>query len=263
MPEIDRLKGKQFAATLSHGIALLRAFAPDTASLRNGELVERTGLGPATVSRLAFTLVSLGLLDHDRRRRTYRIAPGVLRIGYPLLASMHVRQFARPFMMELASAVRGTVGIGVRHQIEMVYLDAVVDHDGPNPMIDRGMPIPLMTSAMGNAWLGAATAAEREKAMNLQRIRLPALHAKYAARAMAAVREFRDKGYCWNVGYRLGDRVNVAAALHRRLDGELVIFNCTVLARSSTPIEEEAARLGPLLLQMLRRVESAAGIEQV
>ena len=117
-----------------------------------------------------------------------------------------------------------------------------------NPLLDR---------------LQAFAAAEREKAMNLQRIRLPALHAKYAARAMASVREFRNKGYCWNVGYRLGDRVNVAAALHRRLDGELVIFNCTVLARSSTPVEEEAARLGPLLLQMLRRVESAAGIEQV
>jgi DNA-binding IclR family transcriptional regulator len=255
-------KGNQFAATLANGIAVLRAFDPAIPELGNGALVERTGLDPATVSRLAFTLVQLGLLDHDRKRRTYRIAPGVLRIGYPLLASMHIRQFARPFMTGLASAVRGTVGMGVRHQMEMVYVDAVVDHDGPNPMIDRGMPIPLMTSAMGSAWLGAASTTEREKALNLQRVRMPALHAKFAHQATMAVRELREKGYCWRIGYRLRDRVNVAAPFHRRVDGEIVVFNCTILARAGIPLEDEAARIGPQLLEMLRRIESAEGGDQ-
>ncbi|MEN9314799.1 MAG: hypothetical protein RIS35_1192 [Pseudomonadota bacterium] len=261
MSEAESVKGKQFAATLARGVALLRAFDPASPTLGNGELAQRTGLDPATVSRLAFTLVSIGLLEHDRKRRKYRVAPGVLRLGYPLLASMRVRQLARRFMLELASAVRGTVGIGVRHQTEMVYLDAVVDDDGPNPMIDRGMPIPLVTSAMGRAWLGTATATEREKALNLQRILQPELHAEHARRAATAVRELREKGYCWSIGHRLGDRVSVAAPFHGRIDGQIVIFNCTVLSCASTPGADTAARLGPQLLQMLRRIESAAGID--
>ena len=54
--------------SLERGIEILRAFRPGSDLLGNGELAERTGLSPATVSRLTQTLVGAGLLEHDRRR---------------------------------------------------------------------------------------------------------------------------------------------------------------------------------------------------
>lgn len=262
MPEPAGLKDKQFATTLANGIALLGAFDPTGPVLANKDFVERTGLDPATVSRLTFTLVELGLLAREPKRRGYRLAPGVLRLGYPLLASLQVRQRARPFMLELASGVRGTVGIAVAHHTEMVYLDAVVHDDGPDPRIDRGMPIPVVTSAMGRAWLAAATPAERERALNLQRVRRPDLHRAHAQHVAAAVRAVRDQGYCWSAGARLPDRLSVAAPFGARIDGQIVVFNCTVIAADPATFEDKAAELGPRLLQMLRRVEGAAGLHR-
>ncbi|MBE7158937.1 MAG: helix-turn-helix domain-containing protein, partial [Rhodospirillales bacterium] len=43
--------------SLERGIEILRAFRPGSELLGNGELVERTGLPKATVSRLVQTLV--------------------------------------------------------------------------------------------------------------------------------------------------------------------------------------------------------------
>ena len=61
--------------SLQRGIEILRAFRPGSNLYGNGELAERTGLSRATVSRLAQTLVDCGMLEHDRRRRAYRLAP--------------------------------------------------------------------------------------------------------------------------------------------------------------------------------------------
>jgi DNA-binding IclR family transcriptional regulator len=48
------------------GAEILRAFKPGSDLLGNGELSERTGLSPSTVSRLTQTLVVAGLLQLDR-----------------------------------------------------------------------------------------------------------------------------------------------------------------------------------------------------
>ena len=49
--------------SLERGIEILRAFRPGSELLGNGDLVERTGLSKATVSRLTQTLVGCGMLQ--------------------------------------------------------------------------------------------------------------------------------------------------------------------------------------------------------
>ena len=45
--------------------------------------------------RLTYTLTKLGYLRHNMRLGKYQLGSAVLSIGYPLLASMNVRQVAR------------------------------------------------------------------------------------------------------------------------------------------------------------------------
>lgn len=52
--------------SLERGMEILRAFRPGSTLLGNSEIAERTGLSPATVSRLTQTLVVAGMLAHDR-----------------------------------------------------------------------------------------------------------------------------------------------------------------------------------------------------
>ena len=95
---------RQFATTLARGLEVLRCFTPLEPLLGNKEISVRTGLPKPTVSRLTYTLTKLGYLRHNMRLGKYQLGSAVLSIGYPLLASMNVRQVARPLMKELARA---------------------------------------------------------------------------------------------------------------------------------------------------------------
>src|SRR5690606_22704261 len=61
------------AASLTRGLEILRAFTADDATLGNQDLIERTGLPKATVSRLTYTLVGLGYLHYDETLGRYSI----------------------------------------------------------------------------------------------------------------------------------------------------------------------------------------------
>ena len=89
---------RQFATTLARGLEVLRCFTPLEPLLGNKEISVRTGLPKPTVSRLTYTLTKLGYLRHNMRLGKYQLGSAVLSIGYPLLASMNVRQVARPHM---------------------------------------------------------------------------------------------------------------------------------------------------------------------
>ena len=93
---------RQFATTLARGLEVLRCFTPLEPMLGNKEISVRTGLPKPTVSRLTYTLTKLGYLRHNIRLGKYQLGSAVLSIGYPLLASMSVRQVARQHMKDLA-----------------------------------------------------------------------------------------------------------------------------------------------------------------
>jgi DNA-binding IclR family transcriptional regulator len=115
---------RQFATTLARGLEVLRCFTPGEPMLGNKEISVRTGLPKPTVSRLTYTLTKLGYLRHNMRMGKYQLGSAVLSIGYPLLASMSIRQIARPFMKELADYVNGSVNMGIRDRLNMVYVEA-------------------------------------------------------------------------------------------------------------------------------------------
>src|SRR4051794_8527803 len=81
-------QGDNMASTLNRslerGMEILRAFRPGSALLGNSEIAERTGLSPATVSRLTQTLVVAGMLAHDRSARAYRLAAPVLSLAHAM-----------------------------------------------------------------------------------------------------------------------------------------------------------------------------------
>ena len=106
--------------SLERGLEILRAFRPGTDLLGNGELAERTGLAPATVSRLTQTLVLGGFLQHDARARAYRLAPAVLSLGHAMRAASPVLKAATPLMREASGAYKLNVGLASADRAEMV-----------------------------------------------------------------------------------------------------------------------------------------------
>jgi DNA-binding IclR family transcriptional regulator len=141
------------AASLTRGLEILRAFTADDATLGNQDLIERTGLPKATVSRLTYTLVGLGYLHYDETLGRYSIGPATVSLGYSALSSSPVVHMARPLMQELADGTGAAVALGTRDGLEMVYLANCRSMGPVSLRLNVGSRLPIYRTAMGLAYL--------------------------------------------------------------------------------------------------------------
>lgn len=138
------------------------ASRPGSTLLGNGELAERTGLSPATVSRLTQTLVGAGLLEHDRPARAYRLAAPVLSLAHAMRTGSVVLQVAAPRMRALAEKLRINVGLAVADRSEMLYLESIrYNRKASLRSVVSGQRVPIELTSLGRAWLAVAPEARR------------------------------------------------------------------------------------------------------
>lgn len=248
---------RQFATTLARGLEVLRCFTPMEPMLGNKEISARTSLPKPTVSRLTYTLTKLGYLRHNLRLGKYQLGSAVLSIGYPLLASMSVRQIARPLMEELAEYCSGAVSMAIRDRLNMVYVESCRSGNAIATLPDIGTSTSIASSVSGRAFLAGSSAAEREAILNQIKVKEPAAYRENRTHIDKALEEIRVRGYC--VSPRRQETYAVGAPLRRPVDGELVSFNCAVPAflLKKGQLEED---IGPRLVAMVRSIESALGI---
>jgi DNA-binding IclR family transcriptional regulator len=141
------------AASLTRGLEILRAFTVDDSTLGNQDLIDRTGLPKATVSRLTATLVALGYLHYDEQLGRYSIGPATVSLGYSALSSSAVVHIARPLMQELADTTGVAVALGTRDGMEMVYLASCRSMSPVTLRLNVGSRLPIWRTAMGLAYL--------------------------------------------------------------------------------------------------------------
>jgi DNA-binding IclR family transcriptional regulator len=250
---------RQFATTLARGLEVLRCFTPLEPLLGNKEISVRTGLPKPTVSRLTYTLTKLGYLRHNMRLGKYQLGSAVLSIGYPLLASMSVRQIARPFMKELAEYCSGAVSMGIRDRMSMVYVESCRSGSGIATLPDIGTAVPIAQSVIGRAFIASCTPPEREAVLNQMKVKEPELHRKNRPQIDKAMEDIRTRGFCVAHGELLRDVHAVGVPMRRTVDGEVVAFNCTVptFILKKGQLEED---IGPRLVAMVRNIEASLGM---
>ncbi|HWA38907.1 MAG TPA: IclR family transcriptional regulator, partial [Burkholderiales bacterium] len=213
---------RQFATTLARGLEVLRCFTPLEPLLGNKEISVRTGLPKPTVSRLTYTLTKLGYLRHNMRLGKYQLGSAVLSIGYPLLASMNVRQAARPLMKELADYSSGSVSMGVRDRLNMVYVESCRSGNGIVTLPDIGTAVPISQSVIGRAFLAACTPPEREAVLNQMKVKDPEAHRKYRPSIDKSLDDIRARGFCTSMGELRREVFAVGVPMRRTVDGEIV-----------------------------------------
>jgi len=250
---------RQFATTLARGLEVLRCFTPLEPMLGNKEISVRTGLPKPTVSRLTYTLTKLGYLRHNMRLGKYQLGSAVLSIGYPLLASMSVRQIARPHMKELADYCNGSVSMGIRDRLNMVYVESCRSGNAITTLPDIGTAVPIAQAAIGRAYLAACVPAEREGLLNQMKVKQPELLRKYKPQIDRGIEDVRSRGFCTSIGELRREVHAVGVPMRRSIDGEMVSFNCGVPAfmLKKDQLEDD---IGPRLVSMVRNIEAGLGI---
>ncbi len=255
----DLADDRQFSMNLARGLEVLRAFTATQPVLGNREIADRTGLPKPTVSRLTYTLTLLGYLARDPGLQKYRLGSGVLSLGHPLLASMHVRQAARPLMEQLARRTGCTVNLGMRDRADVVYLDTARADAANQYLPDIGSTRPLLASAMGRALILACPPAERTAILNYLRLHDRELYDKHRPAWEADKELFAAHGFCHSRGDWRRDVHAVAVAVRLPQREQPVAINCT-LAAYRMPKEKLTREVAPLLLDTVRQLEAAHGL---
>lgn len=220
-----------FATTLAKGLVVLETFRTGSPMLGNMEVSIRTGIPRPTVARLTHTLAELGYLIYDRDLAKYRVGVRALRMAHPLLADMPFRQVARPLMQEVAQSLRGTVSIGLLDGTSMVYVETARSGDvGPHTP-DIGMPIPVISTAMGRAaaaLLPTAEAAALEERMKTEDAELWEADRDLYHKGVA---QCAVQGFCTCVGEYMASIHAVAAPLvHMPGTRRVFAINCGIPA---------------------------------
>jgi DNA-binding IclR family transcriptional regulator len=230
---------RNYVTALARGVELLRAFGPDDDFLGNAELSRRTGIPRPTVSRLTYTLASLGYLVYVEAQEKYRIGQAAMLPAQRYLSGAGIRDIAQPLMQSLAFATGCTVALAAPDRHDMVYLEVCQPRGALVMRLTPGSRLPMATSAIGKAWLAGLTAERRAAVLaELERhhgTRWPGLRGKLDR----ALREHARRGFC--VAHAEWDRsVSGAAAPVRLIDGSEVL---------SINIGGASTRLSPEILE--------------
>ena len=149
------------ASALARGLDILRAFKSGDNTLGNQDLIDRTGLPKATVSRLSATLVKLGYLRYDESLGRYSIGPATVSLGYSTLSSIAVVRISQPILQDLADETGVAAALGTRDGLEMIYI-ANCRAAGPVSLqLSVGSRLPIWRTAMGLAYLAGIAAPKR------------------------------------------------------------------------------------------------------
>jgi len=255
-PEKDR----RFATTLSRGLSVLRAFRATDDGLGNAEIAERTGLPKSTISRLTFTLQSLGYLNHIGRRDRYRPGPALLALGNVASASMSFVDMSAPIMQRLADETGTLSLLAVRDGRKLLLVKTWRPARVASLWLEVGHRLPFNGSSSGHALL-AALSSERFNDVVEQ---VQEDHGLTSDRA----RHIRDdaSNQLLTTGFVVADPAEyftsnihaVSVPFHARDLGEPVVFSCGAVPKDLT-LARLNQTVGPALKSSVNELERIMG----
>lgn len=247
-------------SALERGISVLRCFKEDVRDLSNAELAQLTGIPKPTVTRLATTLVTLGLMKQEPGTERFSLSAGVVSLAQAFLAGIDVRAFARPHMARLADMSAGSVYLGVRDKLDMVLIETSAPKSAL--LLARlrvGSRFSIASSALGRAYLSALSDI-RERDQLVHALREAAGDDEWTRLEKGLARaddDARRHGYCLSLGEFHRD-INSVAVPMVVPGGEIMALNCGGPAFSFTErhLREQVA---PMLLATANAITKEVG----
>ena len=152
--------GRHLVQSLSRGLAVIRAFDRNAASMTLSDVAHRTGLSRAVARRFLLTLVRDGYATTDGKY--FRLAPKVLDLGYAFLTSLDVWAVAQPVMAEVVAQTGEACSAAVLDGAEIVYVARVAAGRIIQVGLNVGSRLPAFCTAMGRVLLAGLPPAQMD-----------------------------------------------------------------------------------------------------
>jgi DNA-binding IclR family transcriptional regulator len=152
---------------LLQGVALLECFRADRTALGIAEIAAMTGLSRPTTHRYAQTLLAVGYLEQDVKRR-YRLSNGPHKPGMNAIGMLRSETPAAARILEdLCDRTGHTVSMAALDGDHAIYLHRFHAHGTGQYQADLdlrvGARIPLHSTAIGKALLASLSEPEQRK----------------------------------------------------------------------------------------------------
>lgn len=145
---------------------MLQCFSSEHQALGIADLAEVVDISRSTTHRYAMTLVALGYLEQDSRRK-YRLAGRAADLGRVAIDVIRAEAGARAALEELRDELGHTVSMGVLSGGRVVYVCRLFGHRRGQFAVDRclesGAGVPVYCTALGKVLLASLSSGEREQ----------------------------------------------------------------------------------------------------
>ncbi len=157
---------------LERGVHVLQSFRPAGNPLSMSEIARRTDLPKATTHRLIEELVGLGLLE--RGPGGFVLGRAVFELGELVPLKKRLREAALPFMQDLYEATHETIHLGVRDDLDVLYVEKIRGHSGVDVASRVGGRLPMSSTGIGKTLLAFSSASLVEEVVSRPLRRLTA-----------------------------------------------------------------------------------------
>ena len=192
-------KDPLFVTALARGLSILLLCGESPSALTVSQIAKASGLPQPTVWRLVHTMITLGFLERTDEDRI-RPALAALRLGHAAIARRPLAELAKPGMDALARRYPGAVSLGVRQELEMVYIHRVEGGEVIFSNLRTGSHVSLLASAMGWGLLAGSPEKERAALLRTAKQRMPGEYERVRKPLAAALEGFGAKGWILNKG---------------------------------------------------------------
>ena len=163
-PRIRPAPDPRLSRSLEYGVAILESFSRDRQTLGIAEMADIVGISRSTTHRYAITLVALGYLEQDDKRK-YRLSAQAADPGSAAIGAIRRAAPARIALEELREDIGHTVSMGVLDGPRVIYVHRLLSHRPGQYAIDMDLGVgahaPVHCTAMGKVLMASISDAER------------------------------------------------------------------------------------------------------
>lgn len=258
--KIAKSLGRNFIASLSHGLSVLETVADNNGDIPLAELAKRVGLKKTSTWRLAHTLVKLGYLHQDEDTRSFRPAPRVLALGYAYFDGLDLKQLSMPFLRELASRFDETVNLAVLDGDELIYVERIRSPQIVTVNLHVGSRLPLYSTSLGRALICEKSDSWVEE--YVKRIADDPRAASYVSqrgrKLIDILHEARGRGYALN-DEGLSQGLRAISSPVRDQSSEIVAAVCIAAPSSRVTAAALHDNFAPYLIAAANKISFALG----
>ncbi len=165
-PRIRAAPDPRLSRSLEYGIAILESFSREHRELGIAELADIIQISRSTTHRYAITLVALGYLEQEPKRK-YRLAIRAAGPGSAAIGAIRRQVRARARLEELRAQTGHTVSMGVLDDARVIYIHRLLGYRARQYAIDGdlqvGANVPVHCTALGKVLLASLSYAERRE----------------------------------------------------------------------------------------------------